>query len=98
MTPYGWKPRANEYVGGGGVERLERVVSRHWARRQAVLEVDEQAVERTLSTPVKKALDENQVRDILTRIRRGERHATIAARHGVCTRTIGDVKKRALVS
>lgn len=53
MTPYGWKPRANEYVGGGGVERLERVVSRHWARRQAVLEVDERLddlVSRTLTT------------------------------------------------
>lgn len=53
MTPYGWKPRANEYVGGGGVERLERVVSRRWARRQAVREVNERLddlVSRTLTT------------------------------------------------
>ena len=53
MTPYGWKPRANEYVGGGGVERLERVVSRRLARRQAVREVDERLgdlVSRTLTT------------------------------------------------
>ena len=43
MKPYGWKPRANEYV-GRGVEWLERVVSRRWARRQLRRELDEQVV------------------------------------------------------
>lgn len=41
MKPYGWKPRANEYV-GRCVEWLERVVSRRWGRRANRQEVEDQ--------------------------------------------------------
>jgi hypothetical protein len=39
MKPYGWKPRANEYV-GRRVERLARVVSKRFARREGEREMD----------------------------------------------------------
>ena len=42
MKPYGWKPRANEYV-GRCVEWLERVVAKRLARRRGVREIAHQA-------------------------------------------------------
>lgn len=41
MKAYGWKARANEYV-GRGVEWVERVVTNRLARRQGTREIAEQ--------------------------------------------------------
>lgn len=49
MKPYGWKPRANAYV--GRPEQLERVVSKRLARREHGLDTRERAEEAVLVAP-----------------------------------------------
>src|SRR5271155_460682 len=56
MKPYGWKPRANEYL-GRGVEWLARVVSRRWGRGEGREEVEEQTALLPVGTERVRCLD-----------------------------------------
>lgn len=48
LKAYGWKARANEYV-GRGVEWLERVVTKRVARRQGVRAIVEQETDESMA-------------------------------------------------